>query len=162
MNIADITLEGETPFASQRGSANISANYYRTDGFNTNPKYIQQGTTAPPYDNYALQGRLRYRLTPKSTVGFSGRYGLRKSFMSKDFGLGIISGDSQDEQDLNLSATLEHNFSSGLRSMSRYYYTNFQSDQSVDWQQTNRLHYKRYFRTELTPFRTAVCLWCKR
>jgi len=137
LNITDVTLEGETPFASQRGSANISANYYRTDGFNTNPKYILQGTTAPPYDNYALQGRVRYRLTPNTTLGFSGRYGLRKSFMSKDFGLGIISGDSQDEQDLNLSATFDHDFQSGLRSMSRYYYTNFRSDQSVDWQQTN-------------------------
>jgi len=152
LNIADITLEGETPFASQRGSANVSANYYRTDGFNTNPKYIQQGTTAPPYDNYALQGRIRYRLTSKSTIGFSGRYGLRKSFMSKDFGLGIISGDSQDEQDLNLSATFDHNFSSGLRSMSRYYYTNFRSDQSVDWQQTNSSITKDIFAQNLHRF----------
>lgn len=137
LNIADVTLEGETPFDHQRGSANLSANYYRTDGFNTNPKYIQLGTTAPPYDNYALQGRLRYRLTPNSTVGFSGRYGLRKSFMAKDFGLGAISNDSQDEQDLNLSLTFDHLSQSGLRSMSRYYFTNFRSDQSVAWQQSN-------------------------
>lgn len=138
LNIADLTLEGETPFASQRGSVNISANYYRTDGFNTNPRYIQLGTTAPPYDNYALQGRVRYRLTSKGTLGISGRYGLRKSFMSKDFGLGAISGDSQDEQDLNLSSTFDYSFNSGLRSMSRYYFTNFRSDQSVNWQQNNR------------------------
>ncbi|WP_175635841.1 TonB-dependent receptor [Pedobacter ghigonis] len=137
LNIADITLEGETPFDHQRGSANLSANYYRTDGFNTNPKYIQLGTTAPPYDNYALQGRLRYRLTPNSTAGFSGRYGLRKSFMAKDFGLGAISNDSQDEQDLNLSLTFDHQAQSGLRSMSRYYFTNFRSDQSVAWQQSS-------------------------
>ncbi|MDY0907035.1 TonB-dependent receptor [Pedobacter sp. CFBP9032] len=137
LNIADVTLEGETPFASQRGSANISANYYRTDGYNTNPKYIQLGTTAPPYDNYALQGRVRYRLTPRCTIGISGRYGLRKSFMSKDFGLGIVSGDSQDEQDLNMASTFDYRFSSGLRSMSRYYFTNFRSDQSVNWQQSN-------------------------
>ncbi|WP_090887654.1 TonB-dependent receptor [Pedobacter rhizosphaerae] len=137
LNIADITLEGETPFHAQRGSANISANYYRTDGFNTNPKYIQLGTTAPPYDNYALQGRARYRLSPNSTLGLSGRYGLRKSFMSKDFGLGIVSADSQDERDLNLSASFDHYFSSGWRSMSRYYFTNFKTDQQVDWQQQN-------------------------
>ncbi|MFF5381194.1 TonB-dependent receptor [Pedobacter suwonensis] len=152
LNITDITLEGETPFASQRGAANLSANYYRTDGFNTNPKYIRQGTTAPPYDNYALQGRVRYRLTPGSTLGFSGRYGLRKSFMSKDFGLSIISGDSQDEQDLNLSATFDHHFRSGLRSMSRYYYTNFRSDQSVDWQQTHSSITKDVFVQNLHRF----------
>lgn len=152
LNIADITLEGETPFDNQRGSANLSANYYRTDGFNTNPKYIQLGTTAPPYDNYALQGRMRYRITPNSTVGFSGRYGLRKSFMTKDFGLGIISNDSQDEQDINLSLTFDHQSGSGLRSMSRYYFTNFRSDQSVAWQQSNTTVTKDVFAQNLHRF----------
>ncbi|TDQ09779.1 TonB-dependent receptor [Pedobacter metabolipauper] len=134
LNIADATLEAETPFAAQRGSVNLSANYYRSDGFNTNPKYIQSGTTSPPYDNYALQGRSRYRLSKTSTVGLSGRYALRQSFMPKDFGLGNISGDRQDETDLNLSATFDHNFESGLRSMSRYYLTTYSSDMSVAWQ----------------------------
>ncbi len=72
--------------------------------------------------------------------------------MSKDFGLGIISGDSQDEQDLNLSATFDHHFRSGLRSMSRYYYTNFRSDQSVDWQQTHSSITKDVFVQNLHRF----------
>ena len=136
LNITDLTIEGETPFNAQRGSVNLSANYYHSDGFNTDSRYLK-GTTSPPYDNYALQGRFRYRLTQASTIGASGRYGLRKSFMAKDFGLGVISGDSQDEKDLNLSASFDYHAQAGLRSMSRYYFTRFSADQSVAWQQTN-------------------------
>src|SRR5690606_19531232 len=36
LNLVDATLEGEVPFHHQRGTATVSANYYRTDGFNTN------------------------------------------------------------------------------------------------------------------------------
>jgi outer membrane receptor for ferrienterochelin and colicins len=135
LHIADITLEGETPFDRNKGSVNISSNYYHTDGYNTNPAYIQSGTTAPPYNNYVIQGKAHYLLTNTSTLGISGRYGLRKSFMSKDFGIGVISGDTQDEKDLNLSATFDHHFQSGLRSMSRYYFTKYTADQNVAWQQ---------------------------
>ncbi|WP_443943465.1 TonB-dependent receptor [Pedobacter sp. AW1-32] len=152
LNIVDATLEGETPFASQRGSANFSANYYHSDGFNTNPKYIQAGTTAPPYDNYALQGRFRYQLSKNGTLGVSGRFGLRKSFMEKDFGLGIISGDNQDEQEINLSASYDYNFRSGLRSMTRYYFTDFQSDVHVNWEQTNSTVTNDVFKQNLHRF----------
>lgn len=151
LNIIDATLEGESPFASQRGSINLSANYYHSDGFNTDTKYLS-GTTAPPYDNYGLQGRVRYRVGRNATVGLSGRYGLRRSFMSKDFGLGNISADNQDEQDLNLSAMFDYNFSSGLRTMSRYYFTGFSADQHVAWQQSGTIATREVFRQNLHRF----------
>ncbi|WP_443938655.1 TonB-dependent receptor [Pedobacter sp. MW01-1-1] len=153
LNITDATIEGETPFASQRGSANVSANYYHSDGFNTNPSYIQAGTTAPPYDNYAVQGRLRYQLTKNGILSLSGRYGLRRSFMEKDFGLGNVSKDTQDEQEINLGANYNYTFSSGVKSVTRYYYTDFNSDMNVFWQNsasavTNEVFKQRLHRLE--------------
>lgn len=136
LNIVDATLEGETPFLKGKGSANLAANYYRTDGFNTNSQFIK-GTTSPPYDNYSLQGRSRYQVNENSFLGVSGRYGLRRSYMQKDFGLGHISGDNQDEQDLNLSVSYDHRFSHNIRSISRYYLTHYTADMSVAWQQAN-------------------------
>jgi len=136
LNIVDATLEGETPFLENKGTVNLAANYYRTDGYNTNSKYIQ-GTTSPPYDNYSLQGRSRYQVNEKSFLGLSGRYGLRRSFMQKDFGLGHISGDNQDEQDLNLSVSFDHRFNSQFRSITRYYLTYYTADMSVAWQENN-------------------------
>lgn len=139
LNIIDATLEGETPFHHQRGSANISANYYRTDGFNTDPNFLSGGTTAPPYDDYTLQGRVRYRLTENGTLGASGRYALRKSFMKQIFGSNEnknSAGDTQDITDINLSVTYDNNFNNGLRSMSRYYLTRYVSDMSVLWEES--------------------------
>ncbi|MGC4232654.1 MAG: TonB-dependent receptor [Niabella sp.] len=132
LNITDATLEGETPFYHQRGSVSLSANYYHTDGFNTNP-YLTSGTTAPPYDNYSLQGRARYRLSKKSTAGASARYGLRRSLMRKDWGDDMVSNDYQNESDLNFSATFDHRFTNGWRTMSRYYFTRYTTDESVRW-----------------------------
>lgn len=133
LNIVDATLDGEVPFDNQRGTISLSGNYYRTDGFNTNP-YLQNGVTGPPYDNYAGQARVRYRTGKNSTVGTSVRYGLRKSYMSKDWGDEWQSQDSQDEKDLNLSLTFDHSFASGWRSMSRYYFTQYQTNEFFGWQ----------------------------
>lgn len=132
LNIVDATVEGETPFHHQRGTATLSANYYRTDGFNTNP-YLQSGLTSPPYDNYSVQGRIRYRIAKNSTLGTSLRYGLRKSLMPKDWGDGWVSDDTQDEHDFNGSLTFDHRFSWGLRSMSRYYFTRYVTDEQLRW-----------------------------
>ncbi|MFD1631172.1 TonB-dependent receptor [Pseudopedobacter beijingensis] len=132
LNIMDATLEGETPFASQRGSINISANYYHTDGFNTDPKYIS-GVTAPPYNNYNIQGRARYQTGKSAFASISGRYALRRSFMNKDFGLNNTTEDKQDEQDLNLSANFNKTFKNRIQSLSRYYYTHYQNDNQVEW-----------------------------
>ncbi len=136
LNIIDATLEGETPFAHKRGSANLSANFYRSDGFNTDKQFISKGTTAPPYDDYSVQGRARYRISKAGIVGISGRYALRRSFMEKIFagqGSSNKSGDNQDVSDLNLSTYYNHHFVNGLQSMSRYYLTRYVSDMSVVW-----------------------------
>ncbi|SEM00572.1 outer membrane receptor for ferrienterochelin and colicins [bacterium A37T11] len=157
LNIVDATLEGETPFRNQRGSVTVSGNYYRTDGFNTNP-YLMSGTTAPPYDNYSIQGRARYRLSKNSTVGGSVRYGLRRSYMPKDWGDGLVSGDSQDENDLNLAATFDHTFRSGMRSMSRYYFTRYTSDMSVLWQAQQSVAGQEVFGQDLHRFEQQFAL----
>lgn len=139
LNITDATLEGETPFRHNRGSANLAANYYHSDGYNTDPDYIVRGTTAPPYDDHSLQGRARYRITEKGKIGLSGRFALRKSYMEKRFpgelGDEHTTGDKQDIYDINASAYYNHDFTGGLKTMTRYYLTRYQSDMSVIWQQ---------------------------
>ncbi len=141
LNIIDATAEGEMPFNHKRGSVNLAANYYHSDGYNTDPTYIARGTTAPPYDDYSIQGRARYQLTKKGVLGMSGRFSLRRSYMEKRFrgqsGDDQVSGDRQNINDVNLSTYYNHEFSNGLKSMTRYYLTRYQSDMSVIWQQQN-------------------------
>lgn len=143
LNIVDATAEAETPFHHNRGSVNLSANYYHSDGYNTDPGYITRGTTAPPYDDYSVQGRARYRVSKKAVMGMGGRYALRKSYMEKRFpgapGDQHTTGDKQDINDINLSAYYNHDFNNAVKSITRYYLTRYQSDMSVVWQQQNSI-----------------------
>ena len=139
LNIVDATLEGETPFANQRGSVVVSGNYYRTDGFNTNSKYMSGGSTVPPYDNYSVQGRSRYRISKNGIIGMTARYAARRSTMINDWSNGLVNSDKQKDQDINLSASYDHKFESGVHSMSRYYYTRYQNEMSAEWIRQNTL-----------------------
>ncbi|GGH23954.1 TonB-dependent receptor [Sphingobacterium alkalisoli] len=134
LNTIDATLEAETPFANQRGSVVFSGNYYRTDGFNTDSRYLtEESTTFPPYTNYSFQGRTRYRITKNGTVGFTGRYAARNSKMINGWSDDITIEDTQTDQDVNLSASYDHTFHSGLRSMTRYYFTRFHTAMQAQW-----------------------------
>lgn len=136
LHLLDATLDAETPFAHQRGSAQISANYYRTDGFNTNP-YLQSGQSSPPYSNFDTQARIRYQLARKTYLGTSFRYGARISDMAKNWDSTWVGEDSQRENDLNYSLSLDHTFQSGIRSISRYYLSHYNVDQFTKWQGQN-------------------------
>lgn len=126
-NMVDATLEGETPFAGKKGSVYISGNYYRTDGFNSNP-YLIEGKTAPPFDSYALQTRAAYQLNAVNTLNFNTRYATRHSVNNLNYGV-KPSTDVMDERDLNGSVSLNSNFSNGTRLKSQYYLTRYQSGQ---------------------------------
>lgn len=126
-NMIDATLEGETPFAGKKGSAFVSANFYRTDGFNSNP-YLQEGKTAPPFDSYSLQGRGRYNLNTISTLNFNGRFSTRKSVNTKDFGTGR-DVDILTDDEINGSVSLNNNFRNGTQLKTQYYLTRFKNRQ---------------------------------
>lgn len=134
LNIVDATLEAETPFANQRGSVVLSGNYYRTDGFNTDKQYLSSGsTTVPPYANFSFQGRGRYRTSKNGTLGLSARYAGRQSTMKNVWSDNLAIQDEQSDQDINIGATYDHSFSSGIHSMTRYYFSRFHTQMQAEW-----------------------------
>lgn len=142
----DITLDGEAPVLKKKGSLSLNSNYYHTGGFNTSKGTIK-GTTAPPYDNYAAQARFRYQFNDKNLLSVSGRYGLRRSFMAKDYGASYITKDVLDEQDLNLSAAFDHRFNAQWRTMTRYYFTRYVADMSVALTQGDSISQTKFGQT---------------
>jgi outer membrane receptor for ferrienterochelin and colicins len=136
-NTLDATINTETPFAKNKGTAFLSANYYRTDGFNVNP-YLEKGQTAPPYNSLTLQGRGKYKLNSQNTLHFSGRFADRHSVMSRDYGA-MPSRDKLEENDANGMIALDHYSGKGTRLIGRYYLTRYASAQDV--QLINNSHY---------------------
>ncbi|SMG06159.1 outer membrane receptor for ferrienterochelin and colicins [Sphingobacterium psychroaquaticum] len=133
LSMVDATVDAEAPFMHQRGAVNVSANYYRTDGFSTTP-YLQSGQSSPPYSNLDLQSRVRYQVKKNTTIGAIFRYGIRSSDMSKNWDNTWQNRDIQEERDLNFSLTLNHQFRSGIQSVSRYYLSHYNVDQVNRWE----------------------------
>jgi outer membrane receptor for ferrienterochelin and colicins len=124
----DITTEAAIPF--HKGIAFISANGYRTDGFNVNPYLEKESQTAPPYNSLSLQGRGRYQLNTKSTLHASGRFANRHSVMTRDYGA-MPSRDKLNETDVNGMLLFDHQLSQDTRLLLRYYLTRYTSAQDV-------------------------------
>lgn len=134
-NTLDATLQGEAPFT--RGSVNISGNYYKTDGFNVNTQYLQEGQTSPPYHSINLQGRAHYKLSDKSSLYLSSRLADRHSVMDRSYGAQPFS-DLLDEKDFNTALSLNTNLNNGWRLLGRYYITHYKTEQAVHIVETGK------------------------
>lgn len=126
----DATIETETAFAKKKGSAWLTANYYRTDGFNVNTTYLKEGKTSPPYNNLSFMARTNYDFGNAGSLHVTARYANRHSIMDRSYGA-MPTRDVLDEDDLN--AMLAHNLKLGAntRIISRYYFTTYKSSQDV-------------------------------
>lgn len=133
-NLVDGTLEAETPFDGQRGSALLSANYYGTDGYNTNKTYLKNSQTIPPYQNYSGQARIKYQTGRSTNMGFQARYNKRSSEMQQNFESSGISNTNinlLNDEDLNLTLNFKKNFQNNLRSLTSYYFTSYATNMDV-------------------------------
>lgn len=132
-NTQDLTMEGEMPFAKEKASLSLSGNYYHTDGYNVN-SYLRSGATAPPYDSYSMQSRLRYRLSSSQQLLLSGRWALRDSHNESVYSTGQTENSTKDvlsESDVNASVVLQSAFNNRFRLNSQYYLTRYSSSQDV-------------------------------
>lgn len=162
-NSLDATLEGETPFKNRKGSAYLSGNYYKTDGFNVNMQYLKQGQTGPPYNSLNLLGRLMYKLAANHTLQWNGRYSSRHSRMDRSYGVQQFD-DELKEKDLNTALSLNSLLGTGTRLLSRYYLTRYATDQEVTFQQTGHaLQTNRFVQTiHRLELQAAHDLWNKK
>jgi outer membrane receptor for ferrienterochelin and colicins len=133
-NTLDASLEGQTPVNGEKGAANLSANYYRTDGFNVNTAYLTKGQTGPPYNSLNLQGRASYKLSEANTLQLSAHFGGRNSVMERAYTTQQFN-DALEETDLNTALSLNSRLANGIRLLSRYYFTRYATDQQVRFHQ---------------------------
>lgn len=127
-NTIDANTGATLPF--YKGTAFLSGNFYRTDGFNVNP-YLEKGSqTAPPYNSITFQGRSRHQLSTNSTLHVSGRFANRSSVMTRDYGA-FPSRDKLNETDINGMVSFENQLKKDTRLLMRYYVTRYTSAQDV-------------------------------
>lgn len=137
-NTADISALAETPFAHKKGSIHLSADYYRTDGFNVNTGYLKDGQTAPPYHSFSGQTRASWQLDNRNTLQLSARAASRHSTMTRSYGTQPFR-DQLDETDINAALSLRTNLNEYTRLLTRYYFTHYGTNQDVQIIETGKL-----------------------
>ncbi|WP_343670393.1 TonB-dependent receptor [Chitinophaga sp.] len=158
-NTQDFTLEGETPFAAKsrtgkivaadnatiadyNGTLNLSGNFYHTDGYNVN-SFLSKGATAPPYDSYSLQGRLRYKLNAKNSLNIAGRWALRNSINESVYSSSQVINTTRDvlhESDVNGAMVWQANLNKGWQLKTQYYLTRYSTTQDVSTGKSTQLN----------------------
>ncbi len=127
-NTWDVTAEVESNFNKDKGYFLLSGNYYNTDGFNNNKRYQESGTTVPPYDNLALQGKIRHTIgSDKQYLTLNFRSNKRESHMTRNYTQDDILRDDQKENELNTSISFDKRWNSRWKSLSNYYFSSYQS-----------------------------------
>ncbi|ANI89495.1 hypothetical protein A9P82_09460 [Arachidicoccus ginsenosidimutans] len=125
------------PFGKRKSFYQINEDFYKTDGFNANPQYLLGGQTTPPYISNTLQGRMLLDISDKDRINISTRYSFRNSSMWRNYGDNYVTTDKLNDNDVNVLASWNHNFSNRSRFLLRYYLTHYYSGEEVALQNSN-------------------------
>ncbi|WP_109695504.1 TonB-dependent receptor plug domain-containing protein [Chitinophaga deserti] len=134
----DANINAETPFRNNKGFVSVSGNFYKTDGFNANTEYLKEGKTSPPYHSGMMQARAHWRISDRTTLQARLRAAGRSSEMFRNYGAQPFS-DHLREQDINAGLGLRHLATRTLTLQARYYYTGYDTRQTVTLQENGRL-----------------------
>ncbi|MGO1242940.1 MAG: TonB-dependent receptor [Sphingobacterium sp.] len=128
-NTWDMTGEVESNFNKDKGYFLLSGNYYNTDGFNNNKRYLESGTTVPPYDNLAVQGKIRHTVgSDKQYLSLNFRSNKRVSQMTRKYTQDDQLRDYQSENEWNTSLSFDKRWDAKWKSLSNYYFSSYHSD----------------------------------
>lgn len=149
-NTLDATLDGSTSIIQNKLSGAVSANFYRTDGFDADTS--TPGQTLPPFHSYALQGKLNYRFGTTGLVKTSIRYALRDQRNKYDLDLLGRREDINVEKDLTATTLVQNSIGKNTQLQTQYYFTQYEANTSATDLETNtelgqnkfRQHFHRF------------------
>jgi len=123
---ADVSANGG--FVEGPLSGSVSANLYRTDGYDLNSDAI--GQTAPERDDVTATADLSYDVGAATTFDVDGRMNLRQTtYQTADRQQQVLSGE-RDQTDWNVTTALRHQFTPGVRGEALFYGSWFNFDRT--------------------------------
>ena len=107
-------------------------NYYNTDGYsirpNSNSRYIT------PIQRYTTTQSFKYQMSPRTNIDLNVRYNnenIKSIIAVANNGTTINSNGNENNNDLNTSIILNHQFNENLKTKFNAYYTYFKSKQDL-------------------------------
>ena len=132
---ADVNARGA--FVEGPLSGSVSANFYRTDGYDLNEDAI--GQTAPERDDYTVTSDLGYDLGASTTLDVDSRLNVQQTnYRTANRQQQALTGE-RDQTDWNVATTLRHEFRPGLRGQATLYGSWFNFDRTETLQQSGEV-----------------------
>jgi outer membrane receptor for ferrienterochelin and colicins len=129
-NTIDANLE--TKLNAKRISYQGFYNAYSTDGYSIRPNSNSRVTT--PIERYATTQQVKWSMSNKTNLVFNARYAkdyIQNEIAVSNNGVTIYSKGKEDINDLNLSASLNHQFSAAIKTSVRAYTTTYDAVQNL-------------------------------
>jgi outer membrane receptor for ferrienterochelin and colicins len=148
-----LDLNGSGSLIHKNLGVYLFANRYSTDGYDLSPQ--NYGKTVSPFRNVTLGSKITYKLGTKTDLSIGGRYFDEK----QDYSFDVLSNSSSVRtygdgavKDWNLNPVITHRFSSQLKTIGRFYTTQYStntilkraSDDSVTYTDNFHQSFTRY------------------
>ena len=107
-------------------------NYYQTDGYSIRPNSNNRVTT--PITRLTTSQQFKYKLSEHTNLVFNTRFtdeNIKSEIAVSNGGVTIFSHGKEHNTDMNLTGSLNHRFSTNLKTSFRSYLTNYNSSQDL-------------------------------
>ncbi|MBK9272725.1 MAG: TonB-dependent receptor [Saprospiraceae bacterium] len=143
-NTVDLNMMGA--WSNQKLRISLSANHYRTDGYDFTPELF--GQTVSPFSNTALMPKLVWTPNARHEMAMSGRFFNENQINAYQVINGIDSirvDGSSSVRDQNFQWTYKYRSSSGWYWTSRLYFTKYTTATDLNKLETAEVHYRDQF-----------------
>ncbi len=142
-----LDLNGDVSLTNNRLGIYLFADRYSTDGYDLSPDRF--GKTVSPFVNVTLNTKITYKFSPKTDLSISGRHFNEEQF----FNFEVLSNNnpirtagSGTTKDWNINPVLTHRFSDRVKTIARFYHTQYNTQTNLHLESDGSPYYQDDFK----------------
>ncbi|MBL7870303.1 MAG: TonB-dependent receptor [Cyclobacteriaceae bacterium] len=142
-----LDLNGDVSLTNDKLGVYLFANRYSTDGYDLSPDKF--GKTVSPFVNLTLNTKITYKFSPKTDLSVSGRHfkeDQRFNFEVVTNNNPIRTAGKGETEDWNINPVLTHRFSNRLKTVARFYHTQYKTQTNLHLESDGSPYYQDDFR----------------
>jgi len=146
-----VDFSGDANITKDRLGVYLFGNRYSTDGYDLSPQNF--GNTVSPFNNYTLNSKITYKISPATDISLSGRYFNE----NQHFNFEVTSGSQQmrtsgvgNTNDWNINPVITHRLSDKVMLTGRFYSTHYNTETNLSLESDGSAFYNDDFQQSFT------------
>ncbi|HEY5825365.1 MAG TPA: TonB-dependent receptor, partial [Cyclobacteriaceae bacterium] len=147
-----LDLSGDISWAKDKFGIYLFANRYSTSGYDLSPEAV--GPTVSPFYTYTLNSKVTYKFSSKTDLSLSGRYFNEEQNYQDE----VLDANNEvsaastvgNIKEWNVNPVLTHRFSNRLKTIARFYSTQYKTESSIYLDGDGSIYYHDDFKQTFT------------